>query len=476
MKIKKLLCGWLSAAVVCASLLFAFPSASAQDNFKYSAEYMSSPYYTKLTAALENSEGKSAMERTLAVALSQEGYKNYATQGVDIDRARQDGLLWTGAELRMNAAQTGNTEYTRWAQRYIMDRNESSQYLDCDWCAIFVSWCLYQAGYNDDERLKRYYYSYYAEPRIEFDADSWIMAYNFDQKGVYYTQKAHHKLDSYNWNTYYHIDADPYDIPYSPGGLLFFSWDASGQWFDHVSIVVGYDSDTHVITYTNGNSDGQVITRQIDLDNEESFRGNAYAKNSDRIMAYVEYDRVLPLSQKELTTDTPVIEWDRKGTSGVKIATDSESVIGSVSVDGSYLGSNVESNMLLREGLLSIGRSELSSLSMGSHKLMLTFDDGVLPVTLRVYESYIRGDADGNGAININDVTILQRLMSDMEQDEDGKIARRCDVDGNGLSISDATAIQRKLADFADPCGVGATGKDFGAFESEEYELPLMKG
>ena len=150
MKTKRIISAILIATVICASLVFAVPSASAIDNFKYSPEYMSSPYYTKLISALEDTGDRSAMERTLAVALSQEGYKNYATTGIDIEQARKDGLLWTGAELRMDASRTGNTEYTRWAQRYIMDRDENSQYLDCDWCAIFVSWCLYQAGYNDD--------------------------------------------------------------------------------------------------------------------------------------------------------------------------------------------------------------------------------------------------------------------------------------------------------------------------------------
>lgn len=474
---KRIMSGILSAAVIIASLFFAVPSVSAKenkDNYKFSDEYKTSPYYANLTAALDNSDGKSAMEKTLAVALSQEGYKNYATEGIDVEEARANGLLWTGAELRMNSSDTGNTEYTRWAQRYVMDRDEESQYLDADWCAIFVSWCLYQAGYSDDARLKRYYYSYYAEPRIEFDADSWIMAYNFKQQGVYYTQKAHHKLDSYNWNTYYNIDVDPFEIPYQPGGLVFFSWDASGQWFDHVAIVVDYDEDTHVLTYSNGNSGGQVITRQIDLDVEEEFRGQAFAKNSDRVMAYVEYDNILPLELKELSTDTPVINWDRNGNSGIKIQTNSDSVIGSVSVDGSYLGSIIESNMLLHEGLLSIGRSELSWLSLGEHKLMLTFDDGVLPVTLNVYENYIIGDANDDGVLNIEDVTLLQRILADYEQDEDGSIARRCDVDGKGLGITDVTAIQRKLAEFDDQYHIGETARDYGGFKPEDYELPLM--
>ena len=203
---KRILSAVLSVMIVLVSLTFAVPTVYANEDLRFSQEYMSSPFYEKLTAALANSENKTAMQKTLAAALSQEGYQNYSTQGVDLEQARADGLLWTGAELRMNAYQTGNTEYTRWAQRYIMDCAEGEEYYDMDWCAIFVSWCLYQAGYNDDARLKRYYYAYCAEPRIELDADSWILAYNFKQQGVYYTPKAHHKLDKYNWNTYYHID------------------------------------------------------------------------------------------------------------------------------------------------------------------------------------------------------------------------------------------------------------------------------
>lgn len=452
----------LSLTVILASLAFAVPQASAKDNYKYSSEYQASPFYQKLNSALENSSGKTAMEKTLAVALSQEGYKNYSTYGIDVEKARADGLLWTGKELRMNSDHTGNTEYTRWAQRYIMDRDEQSQYLDCDWCAIFVSWCLYQAGYNDDERLKRYYYSYYAEPRIEFDADSWIMAFNFKQQGVYYTPKAHHKLDKYSWNTYYHVDTDPFDIPYQPGGLIFFSWDTSGQWFDHVAIVVDYNKDTHVLTYTNGNSDGQVITRQIDLDVTEEFRGQKLAKNSERVMAYVNYDAVLPLEQKELTTDTPVIDWNRKSTSGVKVQTNSESVICSVMVNDKYRGSNVESNMLLHEGLLSVGKSELAGLAPGSYDIKLIFDDGVLPVTLRVYENYLIGDANSDEIIDIVDVTKAQLVLAGLEKDKEGTVARRCNVNGGEFDINDVTSIQRKIAMYNDPYHIGETSFDYG--------------
>ena len=469
---KRLVSGALSV-VLAISLIFAAPTVLASEDLKFSQEYKTSPYYTKLTETLENTKDKSAMERTLAVALSQEGYKNYATAGIDVEQARADGLLWTGKELRMNANLTGNTEYTRWAERYIMDHDEAASLYDMDWCAIFVSWCLYQAGYNDDERLKRYYYAYCAEPRIEFDADSWILAYNFRQQGVYYTPKAHHKLDKYNWNTYYHIDVDPFDIPYQPGGLIFFSWDSSGAFFDHVAIVVDYDQDTHVLTYTNGNSDGMVITRQIDLDVEEEFRGNQLAKNSDRVMAYVEYDNILPLEPKDITTTTPVVEWQRNGSEGLKIQTNSDSVIGSVTVDEEYLGSNVESNMVLHEGLLSIGKSELVKYNLGKHDMMLTFDDGAVPVVVNIYDNYRIGDANIDGAVTIGDVTKIQRILAGLEEDEGGIVSRRCNVDGNKLSVTDATEIQRYLARYPNVFNIEETAKDYGKVK-ENYELPFI--
>lgn len=450
-------------------------SASAENKFKYSDEYKTSVYYTQLQSALENSLDRSAMQRVLAVALSQEGYKNYATAGIDIEQARADGLLWTGKELRNDANLTGNTEYTRWAQRYIMDRDEQSQYLDCDWCAIFVSWCLYQAGYNDDERLKRYYYSYYAEPRIEFDADSWIAAYNFVQKGVYYTEKAHHKLDSYYWNTYYNIDIDPFEIPYEPGGLVFFSWDSSGQWFDHVAIVVDYDKDTHVLTYTNGNSDGQVITREIDLDVEEEFRGQAYAKNSERVMAYVNYDAILPLEEKEITVDTPVVVWDKDSAKGITLTTNSESVIGSVNIDGRYLGSIIESNMLLHEGKLQIGKSELINLPIGEHDMMLVFDDGAVKVKLIVTDvnnEWLVGDVNQDGIVTVSDATLIQQGAIELVNLTQTQ-RQLADVNNDGyVAVDDATCVQRFVAQMTKK--TGETGKPYSVITPVSPDPQIM--
>ncbi len=352
----------------------------------FSSEYKSSPFYKKLMSALENNKDKTTMEKAVAAALSQEGYQNYAIEGADMAQAKAKGLIWTGKEQRMNGNGTGNTEYTRWAESCIMDRSGGTLYADYDWCAIFASWCMYQAGYYNEQQLKKYYYSYCADPRIEYDADAWIEAFCLEQERVWYTPAAAKKLEAYSWNTYYNTETDPFDIPYKPGGLIFFTWDGSGRYFNHVAMVVSYDEDTHVLTYINGNTDGQVITRMMDLDNEEEFYGKPLLKNSGRIMAYGEYDEIKPLEQKEITADTAEIIWDVDSDSGISIQTNSNSKIVSVSVDGVYLGSNIESNMIMHEGKVSVGKSEIAALSHGRHEMQLAFDDGVLTVSLKVVE------------------------------------------------------------------------------------------
>ena len=64
MKLKRLFCA-LTAAAVLATSVFSL-TANADDSLAYSEEYKSSPFYEKLTLALENSKDKTAMEKTTA--------------------------------------------------------------------------------------------------------------------------------------------------------------------------------------------------------------------------------------------------------------------------------------------------------------------------------------------------------------------------------------------------------------------------
>ena len=80
-------------------------------------------------------------------------------------------------------------------------------------------------------------------------------------------------------------------------------------------------------------------------------------------------------------------------------------------------------------------------------------------------KSYIRGDADNNGKVDIQDVTAIQRKLALIDVSSFNKTA--ADVDGKGLNIIDATAIQRYIAGFENTLKIGETVKN-------DYELPII--
>lgn len=80
-------------------------------------------------------------------------------------------------------------------------------------------------------------------------------------------------------------------------------------------------------------------------------------------------------------------------------------------------------------------------------------------------KSYIRGDADNNGRVDIQDVTAIQRKIALINVSSFN--SKAADVDGNGLNIIDATAIQRYIAGFENSTKIGETIK-------ENYDLPII--
>lgn len=90
--------------------------------------------------------------------------------------------------------------------------------------------------------------------------------------------------------------------------------------------------------------------------------------------------------------------------------------------------------------------------------------------------SYVRGDADGDGRVTISDVTKIQRILADLEYDTDGSVAMRADINGDRLDISDATAIQRWLAEYEDENRIGETVEITQATVSttKNYDLPFV--
>ena len=244
-------------------------------------------------------------------------------------------------------------------------------------------------------------------------------------------------------------------MPYKPGGLVFVSWDGSGDYFDHVAIVTDYDAEEHVLTFINGNLSGKVATAQLDLDEGD-------VKNSDKIMAYADYDEIKQLEPRKLYSQYTDIMWDKSASSGFSFQTDSDSKVFSVSVDGEYMGSNIESNMILREGMVIIGKSELVNLEAGKHDMIFTFDDGELPITLTVtdensLENKLYGDLDLDGKITVDDATLLQRAAVDYVRMTDTQTAL-ADTNGDGrVSVLDVTCVQKYIAGFTS--GMGKTGE-----------------
>lgn len=66
-----------------------------------------------------------------------------------------------------------------------------------------------------------------------------------------------------------------------------------------------------------------------------------------------------------------------------------------------------------------------------------------------VFAPYIKGDANGDGVVNISDVTEIQRLLAKAKTDPDGMITLRANVTDGKLNIDDATAIQRYIAGYS---------------------------
>ena len=83
------------------------------------------------------------------------------------------------------------------------------------------------------------------------------------------------------------------------------------------------------------------------------------------------------------------------------------------------------------------------------------FCNNTVSVDFKVRDSYLSGDFDGSGAVDILDATAIQRRLAGYSTSADGRADERGDVNGNGLDIMDATSVQRSKAelDTADPVG-----------------------
>lgn len=87
-------------------------------------------------------------------------------------------------------------------------------------------------------------------------------------------------------------------------------------------------------------------------------------------------------------------------------------------------------------------------------------------------EGYIRGDANGDGIVSIKDVTAVQRVVAELEPDATGMVAKRGNVAGKRLNITDATLIQRYLAEFDNTYHIGEPVTEP---TKPNYDLPIVE-
>lgn len=97
--------------------------------------------------------------------------------------------------------------------------------------------------------------------------------------------------------------------------------------------------------------------------------------------------------------------------------------------------------------------------------------------------NYLRGDVSGDGFVTIYDVTALQRHLANLELLSETNLTA-ADIDGNGLDITDATNIQRYLAEYENVYNVGewvnigatesATQPSTHWFKPGDNELPFI--
>lgn len=60
------------------------------------------------------------------------------------------------------------------------------------------------------------------------------------------------------------------------------------------------------------------------------------------------------------------------------------------------------------------------------------------------------GDVDGNGTVNVQDVTVMQQMTAEFAVSHPEMIHQRGDVDGDGsVTITDATLIRQYIAEYA---------------------------
>ena len=100
-----------------------------------------------------------------------------------------------------------------------------------------------------------------------------------------------------------------------------------------------------------------------------------------------------------------------------------------------------------------INYGELSKLPAGDYKITYKVNENHPVKEAYYYNNYLSGDCNKDKQISIGDVTEIQRLIAGMYTDD--KAAECGNVNGGELDISDATLVQKHLANFDVDSSIG---------------------
>ena len=150
---------------------------------------------------------------------------------------------------------------------------------------------------------------------------------------------------------------------------------------------------------------------------------------------------------------------------------DAEKYIGTVDPEFTYTVTDTDGNVLDLELDIKLARDVgekigtyrifIHEFNETNYALNEASADGVLTINEKPEpRQFILGDANGDGVVNIRDITAIQRHIAEYQTLTDLNLLA-ADVDGNGtVDISDATWIQRCLAEMDCPYDIGNTTEE----------------
>lgn len=109
---------------------------------------------------------------------------------------------------------------------------------------------------------------------------------------------------------------------------------------------------------------------------------------------------------------------------------------------------NIKNSLFAPSEVTITGDEKGKAVAVNNNQFIMP-DSNVTVKASFVFAPYIKGDANGDGVVNISDVTEIQRLLAKAKTDPDGMITLRANVTGGKLNIDDATAIQRYIAGYS---------------------------